>query len=68
MAKAGRPKQEVTREWVVSFRLTADEYWTLEAMADDAGEKPGPWVRALVERLIAERQAGRAAAPDQGNR
>ena len=60
MATRGRPKQLVpVRDWVVSFRLTAEEYQALEALADDDGQKPGPWVRALVERLIAERQARR---------
>ena len=52
MSQRGRPKKDRPRDLVVSFRLTADAYHTLQGHALRRGQTPGEWARTLLEHYL----------------
>ena len=52
MAKAGRPKQEIKKEQIVTFRLTVDDYRRLKAYAISQGRTITQVLQKSVSDLI----------------
>ncbi|MBO6298126.1 MAG: hypothetical protein J6N53_04705 [Lachnospiraceae bacterium] len=52
MAKAGRPKQEIKKEQIVTFRLTEDDYRRLKAYAISHGRTITQVLQKSVSDLI----------------
>ncbi len=52
MAKAGRPKQEIKKEQIVTFRLTVDDYLRLKAYAISQGRTITQVLQKSVSDLI----------------
>lgn len=53
MAKAGRPKQEIRKEQIVTFRLTEEDYRGLKAYATSRGNTVTQVLQRGVSELIA---------------